>query len=363
MTDLSVTAASNSPQGSESPTSGDDFLRAIQAILRTTNAKGADIASATTTDIGAATGEFIDVTGTTTITGLGTIAAGIVRTVRFTGALTLTHNATSLILPGSANITTANGDVAMFRSLGSGNWKCVGYLPQAGYAAGGANSNITSLTGLTTPLSVAQGGTGATTNAGTAYALKGANSDITSLSALSTPLSVAQGGTGSATLTANNVLLGNGTSALQAIAPGTSGNVLTSDGTTWASAAPAITGGYTLLGTLTTTSGTTQTLSGLTLTNYIKLYIVVSGVSFTGNSITMTLGGVACSVSSGAGGAGQTQDGTIDLDLTNGMFSFITNAGASGQGFGDTTYSTASTSIVFAGGTFDAGTIKVYGVK
>jgi hypothetical protein len=52
-------------------------------------------------------------------------------------------------------------------------------------------------------------------------------------------LIVANGGTGATTLTANNVLLGNGTSALQVVAPGTSGNVLTSDGTTWASTAPA----------------------------------------------------------------------------------------------------------------------------
>jgi hypothetical protein len=72
-----------------------------------------------------------------------------------------------------------------------------------------------------------------------AKAASGANSDITSLSALSTPLSAAQGGTGAATLTLNNVLLGNGTSALQAVAPGASGNVLTSDGTTWASTAPS----------------------------------------------------------------------------------------------------------------------------
>lgn len=134
MSELSTTAASNSPAGSESPTSGDDFLRAIGAILRTTNAKGSDIASATTTDIGAATAEFVDVTGTTTITGLGTIAAGIRRAVRFTGALTLTHNSTSLILPGSANITTVSGDVAEFRSLGSGNWICTGYLPKAALA-------------------------------------------------------------------------------------------------------------------------------------------------------------------------------------------------------------------------------------
>ena len=52
-------------------------------------------------------------------------------------------------------------------------------------------------------------------------------------------VAVANGGTGAATLTANNVLLGNGSSALQAVAPGTSGNVLTSNGTTWASTAPS----------------------------------------------------------------------------------------------------------------------------
>jgi hypothetical protein len=56
----------------------------------------------------------------------------------------------------------------------------------------------------------------------------------------STPIGAASGGTGRSTLTANNVLLGNGTSAVQQIAPGTSGNILTSNGTTWASTAPAI---------------------------------------------------------------------------------------------------------------------------
>lgn len=50
-------------------------------------------------------------------------------------------------------------------------------------------------------------------------------------------LPVANGGTGAASLTANNVLLGNGTSAFQVVAPGTSGNVLTSNGTTWVSQA------------------------------------------------------------------------------------------------------------------------------
>lgn len=127
MQDLSTTAASNSPAGGDPiGTSLDNYLREIQAIIRHTNAKGADIASAATTNIAAATGEFVTVTGTTTITALGTIDAGIVRVVHFSGALTLTHNATSLILPGAQNYVTSAGDVLAFRSLGSGNWRCVG---------------------------------------------------------------------------------------------------------------------------------------------------------------------------------------------------------------------------------------------
>jgi hypothetical protein len=48
-------------------------------------------------------------------------------------------------------------------------------------------------------------------------------------------VAVPNGGTGVATLAANNVILGNGTSAVQVVAPGASGNVLTSNGTTWIS--------------------------------------------------------------------------------------------------------------------------------
>jgi hypothetical protein len=55
---------------------------------------------------------------------------------------------------------------------------------------------------------------------------------------ISGTVAVAKGGTGLSSLTANNVLLGNGASALQVVAPGASGNVLTSNGTTWSSSAP-----------------------------------------------------------------------------------------------------------------------------
>ena len=62
------------------------------------------------------------------------------------------------------------------------------------------------------------------------------------VSTASGTLPVSNGGTGATTLTANNVLLGNGTSAVQVVAPSTNGNVLVSNGTTWVSQAPAASG-------------------------------------------------------------------------------------------------------------------------
>lgn len=69
---------------------------------------------------------------------------------------------------------------------------------------------------------------------------KNAAGTVKLLAANITP--VANGGTGATSLTLNNVVLGNGTSAVQFVAPGTSGNVLTSNGTTWQSTTPAASG-------------------------------------------------------------------------------------------------------------------------
>jgi hypothetical protein len=117
------------------------------------------------------------------------------------------------------------------------------------FTSGGA-VYATSTSALTTgTLPVASGGTGATTLTGV---LKGNGTSAFTASAValgsevSGTLPVGNGGTGATTLTANNVLLGNGASALQVVAPGTAGNVLTSNGTTWSSTAPAAPGGPTL---------------------------------------------------------------------------------------------------------------------
>lgn len=129
--DWSPSEASNNPAGTVNIGPGlDDNLRQIQATVRQDLAnKGSDIASSGTTDLGAVAGLMHDITGTTTITSFGTVSAGIWKIIKFEGALTLTHNATSLILPGAANITTANGDIAVVISEGSGNWRCVSYFP------------------------------------------------------------------------------------------------------------------------------------------------------------------------------------------------------------------------------------------
>lgn len=90
------------------------------------SARGSDVASASTINLTTATGRFCDVTGTTTITAI-TLGDGLVRTVRFTGALTLTHGA-SLVLPGSASITTAAGDFAVFAGYAAGVVRCIDYV-------------------------------------------------------------------------------------------------------------------------------------------------------------------------------------------------------------------------------------------
>jgi hypothetical protein len=83
--------------------------------------------------------------------------------------------------------------------------------------------------------------TGTVTSSGS-LTLGGALTGVNLASQVTGTLPVGNGGTGAATLTANNVLLGNGTSALQVVAPSTAGNVLTSNGTTWQSTTPAASG-------------------------------------------------------------------------------------------------------------------------
>lgn len=90
------------------------------------------IASATTTDLGTIPQDYVVISGTTTITHLGSTAPiGTRKLVEFSGALTLT-NGSPIVLPGSANITTVAGDCAMFQCTASNVWRCLFYQPVSG---------------------------------------------------------------------------------------------------------------------------------------------------------------------------------------------------------------------------------------
>lgn len=112
--------------------------------------KGADIASAATPDIAAATGNSVDLSGSVTITGFATAKAGIERTTRTLATPTFQHSA-ALILPGGRDIVAAAGDVQKWLSLGGGNWLCTSYQravepPEGPYSPTRAPSTISNNT-------------------------------------------------------------------------------------------------------------------------------------------------------------------------------------------------------------------------
>ncbi len=112
--------------------------------------KGASVTSGATTDIWSIAGDYVHVTGTTTITSFGTAPyAGAQRTIIFDGALTLTHNATSLVLPGAGNIFTAANDRAVVRADTTANMVVVEYVRAAGTPVVGSSVPRSYLAGLT----------------------------------------------------------------------------------------------------------------------------------------------------------------------------------------------------------------------
>ncbi len=143
--------------------------------------------------------------------------------------------------------------------------------------------------------------------------------------------------------------------------------LMTPQRTSQAIAALAV-GNLVKLGTLTGTGSgaATLTLSGLTLTSYASLFITVDGMSHdsTGNNRRLRIAGQDIS---GARGSTILISGTIQVMLSSGhAMGVLEGIGSVGSFLVATGYTTATTSIAFTWdgtGNFDAGTIKVYGVK
>ena len=163
-----------------------------------------------------------------------------------------------------ATVNVASGSKVMLVTDGLGAGAAV---INANPTEAGAGT-VTSVAGTGTVNGVTLSGT--VTSSGS-LTLGGTLSGVDLASQVTGTLPVANGGTGQTALTANNVILGNGTSAVQVVAPGTSGNVLKSTGSSWASAAEAA--GY-----------PAPSLTGVSLTATSASFIVA-----TAGSITITL--------------------------------------------------------------------------
>ena len=166
-----------------------------------------------------------------------------------------------------------------------------GAFPNISLTAGTSTNDVLTWNGSAWVSAPPSGGGVSSVTASAPLASSGGATPDISLTGI---IPVANGGTGQSSLTLNNVVLGNGTSAVQTVAPGTSGNVLTSNGTTWQSTAlPAA--------PVTSVSGSGGT-TGLTLTG-----------GPTG-AVTLTLGGTLIAAN---GGTGQTSYAVGDLLYAN----------------------------------------------
>jgi hypothetical protein len=132
-----------------------------------------------------------------------------------------------------------------------------------------------------------------TANVGTFTTVSGAGGDLTGINASSISsgtLVVGRGGTGQTTLTAENVILGNGASAVKVVAPGTANNVLTSNGSTWISQAVAAGGTVIPAGTVmlfaqtSAPTGFTKNVS----TGDNSALRVVTGTASSGGTVAFT---------------------------------------------------------------------------
>ena len=126
-------------------------MRHDNSIIRIEGDTGnGTIASGASVALGAVMAGVIDITGSTTITAI-VLRVGQTRTVRFTGALTVTNSAT-LVLPGGANIVTVAGDFATFRGYSGGVTHCSNYtFSPAGFVTLTGVQTLTNKT-LTAPV-------------------------------------------------------------------------------------------------------------------------------------------------------------------------------------------------------------------
>lgn len=227
-------------------------ISVVSSVGTTTITNTSPSSGGTVTSVSQTTNSISGLTVTgSPITTSGTLALTLAQSTTSTnGYLSSTDwNIFNNKQPAGNYITALTGDVT---ATGPGSAAATLATVNGNVGSFGSSTSIPSFTvnakGLITAASgnvvIAPAGT----LTGTTLASNVVSSSLTSVGTITsgtwngTIITVPFGGTGLSTLTANNVILGNGTSSPTFVAPGTSGNLLTSNGTTWTSAAPATSG-------------------------------------------------------------------------------------------------------------------------
>lgn len=147
ISDLSENPALNSPAGTDQIAGTlDDYLRAIQAIVKKQWITGGTLAAGATLAV-PASGTFIDVTGAGTIQQISNSFDGRFVILRFANGIVLQHSS-ALILPGAVNITCTTNDCGVFVQTAAGTWTCAAFSRSLnsdmvdGYHAGNASGQV-----------------------------------------------------------------------------------------------------------------------------------------------------------------------------------------------------------------------------
>jgi len=374
---------------------GTNVLDALTGTLATQAASSVAITGGTVTGLtsltlasGAATPATNDAAalGTTTLMWSDLFLASGAVVNWNNGDVTMTHAANTLTFAGASSgyaftggpVVPATSDVA---ALGTSTLMWSDLFLASGGVINFDNGNytLTHSAGVLTANGALSIGTGNALTAGTIEL--GAATDTTLSRGAAGFIAVEGNRVPSPASQASGDILYRGATEWERLAKGTASQVLTmNSGATAPEWATPSSGGMTLLGTLTTTSGATQSLADIP-SGYVQLYCELDGISHNRTTSSMGLTLLLSSTNGAAYGASET----LSADISNttilygtATISNISSTATAGKQFisqnldviTGRNISTNTAAVVNAirfawneVGSFDAGTIRIYGVK